>query len=182
MAVAGQTISNPQTGEQITFRRTGADTNGELAELQLRVEPGGAAAAAHVHPKQVERFDVHSGWLRITIGDDEISVGPGETATVPPGTPHVWHAAGAEELRMTVTFEPALTAERFFEQFFALANAGKTKRNGTMSVLRGAVVLDDNPDFIYVPKLPVALQKALVRLLAPVGRRLFGPGDQRVSA
>jgi hypothetical protein len=30
MAYAGQTLDNPVSGERITFRRTAADTNGEL--------------------------------------------------------------------------------------------------------------------------------------------------------
>lgn len=166
MAVAGQTIANAQTGERITFRRTAADTNGESLELGFFVAPGSVRAARHVHPRQVEHFDVRSGFLRITIGDDQRTIGAGERATVPPGTPHAWHAAGCEELHMTLTFEPALTAERFFEQSFALANAGRTKRDGKMRLLDAAVILDDNPDFLHLPKL----QTALIRLLAPIGR------------
>jgi mannose-6-phosphate isomerase-like protein (cupin superfamily) len=171
MAVQGQTIANPQTGEQITFRRISE----ELLELDFLVAPGGAPAARHVHPEQVERFAVHSGSLGISIGANELSVGPGESVTVPPGTPHIWYAAGEEELRMTLTFEPALTAAQFFEQFFALANAGRTKPDGTMRLLDAAVVLDANRDFLYVPKPQVAVQKALFRLLAPLGR-LLGRG------
>jgi quercetin dioxygenase-like cupin family protein len=181
MAVAGQTIRNPQTGEELTFRRTAAETLGELVELDFRVDPGGAPAAAHVHPKQLERFDVHSGSLRLTMGGTELSLRPGDSAVVPPGVPHIWHAADGEELRMTVTFEPALTTERFFEEFFALANDGKTKPDGTMRVLDAARVLDDNRDFLYLPKPPVRLQKALFRLLAPVARVLRSP-RARVAA
>ena len=175
MAVAGQTISNPDTGERITFRRTAADTKGEYLELALFVVPGGAPAAKHVHPRQDEHFDVHCGSLRITIGDNEFAIGPGQRATVPAGTPHFWCAARDEELRMTLTFKPALTAERFFEQFFALANAGRTKDDGTMRLLDAAVVLDENRDFLYLSKPPVWVQKALLRLLAPIGR-LLGRG------
>jgi mannose-6-phosphate isomerase-like protein (cupin superfamily) len=175
MAVAGQTISNPQTGERITFRRTAADTKGEFLELAFFVAPGGAPAAKHVHPRQVEHFDVHSGSLRITIGDNELAIGPGQRATVPAGTPHIWRAARDEELQMTLTFEPALTAERFFEQFFALANAGRTKPDGTMRLLDAAVVLDENRDFLYLPKPRVGVQKAVFRLLAQLGR-LFRRG------
>jgi quercetin dioxygenase-like cupin family protein len=168
MAAVGQTITNPQTGEQLTFRRIAE----EALELDFVVAPGGAPAAKHVHPKQVERFTVHSGSLRITIGADELSLGPGEQATVPPGTPHVWQAAPGEEQRMAITFEPALGGARFFEEFFALANAGRTKPDGTMRLLDAAVVLDESGDFLYLPKPPVAVQKALVRLLAPLGRLL----------
>jgi mannose-6-phosphate isomerase-like protein (cupin superfamily) len=175
VAVAGQTIANPQTGERITFRRTAADTDGAALELELHVEPGGAPAAEHLHPSQHERFDVHSGLLRITVAGEERRLGPGESLTVPPGARHVWHAAGGEELQMTVTFEPALAAEGFFEAFFALANAGRTKRDATPRLLDAAVLLDDSRDFLYVPKPPVAVQKAVFRLLAPLGR-LLGRG------
>jgi mannose-6-phosphate isomerase-like protein (cupin superfamily) len=168
MARVGQTITNPQTGEQITFRRLSE----EVLELDFVVAPGGAPASAHVHPKQVERFAVHSGLLHITVGGKERSHGPGGQAIVPPGAPHIWHAAGGEELRMTITFEPALGAARFFEQFFELANAGRTKPDGTMRLLDAAVVLDESRDFLYLPKPPVAVQKALFRVLAPVGRLL----------
>jgi mannose-6-phosphate isomerase-like protein (cupin superfamily) len=168
MATVGQTITNPQTGEQLTFRRL----SDEVLELDFVVAPGGAPAAKHVHPEQVERFAVRSGVLHITIGEDELSRGPGEEATVPPGTPHIWRADESEELRMTLTFEPALSAARFFEQFFELANAGRTKPDGTMRLLDAAVVLDENRDFLYLPKPPVAVQKALFRLLAPIGRLL----------
>ena len=179
MAHVGQTITNPQAGEQITFRRL----SDEVLELDFVVAPGGAPAAKHVHPKQVERFAVRSGVLHITIGEDELSRGPGEQATVSPGTPHIWRADESEELRMTLTFEPALTAASFFGQFFELANAGRTKPDGAMRLLDAAVVLDENRDFLYLPKPPVAVQKALFRLLAPVGRLLRrGEAPRGVSA
>jgi len=168
MAFVGQTITHPQTGEQITFRRI----TDEALELDFVVAPGGAPAARHIHPQQVERFAVHSGVLRITVGKDESTVGPGDGVTVPPGVPHIWHAADGQELRMTLTFEPALTAAPFFEQFFALANAGRIKADGGLRLLDAAVVLDDNRDFLYLAKPPIAVQKALFRLLAPIGRRL----------
>ena len=170
MAIAGQTICNPQTGERITFRRTAADTNGAFLELGFFVAPGGTPAAEHVHPRQAEHFAVRAGLLRLTIGDDERTIGAGDSATVPPGTPHVWHAAGCDELHMTLTFLPALTAERYFEQFFALAAVGRTKPDGTMRLLDAAVVLHENRDVFYLPKPPVAVQTALFRLLAPLGR------------
>ena len=174
MAVVGDTIRNPQTGEEVTFRRTAAETYGERVELDFRVDAHGAPAAVHVHPRQAEYFDVQAGTLHLTIADRELTIGPGEGAIVPPAVPHVWRA-GDEELRMTVAFEPALTTERFFEEFFALANAGKTKPNGMMRVLDAARVLDGNRDFLYLPKPPIRLQKALFRLLAPIGRLVAAP-------
>ena len=72
----------------------------------------------------------------------------------------------------TARIEPALNAESFFEDFFALAETGKTDRAGVPTPLRLAVLLADNPGFLFLEKPPVRVQKAIVRVLAPLGRAL----------
>src|SRR4051794_20346666 len=42
MAYTGQVIENPVSGERITFKRTAADTGGELLSIQLELSPGAA--------------------------------------------------------------------------------------------------------------------------------------------
>ena len=37
MAYTGPTLDNPISGERITFRKTAADTNGELLEIDLEL-------------------------------------------------------------------------------------------------------------------------------------------------
>src|SRR5262245_61625237 len=123
MARPGQTLSHPKTGERATFLRTTADTGGELCELELTAAPGTKPAAAHIHPTQTERFTVHAGRVRVRLGRDQREHSAGETVVIPPGTPHTWAAVGDEQLRLTATIEPALNAENFFEDFFALAEA-----------------------------------------------------------
>ena len=58
MAHAGQILDNPVSGERFEFRRTSADTNGELLEFDLTLAADGSVPGAHVHPKQEERFEV----------------------------------------------------------------------------------------------------------------------------
>ena len=82
---AGDTIENPVTGERITFLQTAADTDGELVEIEVTVEPDGAVAAAHVHPYQSERFEVLEGTLEFRRGRHKVTAGPGEVVTVAPG-------------------------------------------------------------------------------------------------
>jgi hypothetical protein len=41
MAHAGQVLENSVSGERITFRRTAADTGGELLEFDLELTPDG---------------------------------------------------------------------------------------------------------------------------------------------
>ncbi|MBN1529964.1 MAG: cupin domain-containing protein [Thermoleophilaceae bacterium] len=165
-------MSHPKTGERVTFVRTSDETGGRFCELELIALPGTRPAAAHIHPEQLERFTIHSGRVRVRLGRGESDHGAGETVVVEPGTPHTWTAVGHEELHLTARIEPALNAERFFEDFFALAEAGKTNRAGVPTPLHLAVLLADNPGFLYLEKPPLRVQKAMVRALAPLGRAL----------
>ena len=63
MIRTGDTIENTATGERLTFLATSADTDGEAVVVETLVQPGGAVAAAHVHPSQSERFAVAEGTL-----------------------------------------------------------------------------------------------------------------------
>ena len=165
-------MSHPKTGERVTFSRTADETGGRFCELEMFATPGTKPAAAHIHPHQVERFTIHSGRVRVRLGRGESDHGAGETVVIAPGTPHTWTAVGDEELHLTARIEPALNAERFFEDFFALAEAGKTNRAGVPTPLRLAVLLADNPASSTWRNLPVRVQKAMVRALAPLGRAL----------
>ena len=71
MAYAGQTISNPVSGERITFVKTAADTNGELLAIDMTLAADGHVPGAHVHPEQEERFEVVSGTMVFRMGRQE---------------------------------------------------------------------------------------------------------------
>ena len=85
MIAKGQTLTNPVTGERMTFVETAADTDGEYVVIELSADPGGAVAAAHVHPSQWETFEVVSGTLGAKVGGRKVKAGPGETLEVEPG-------------------------------------------------------------------------------------------------
>ena len=180
MALRGQAMSHPKTGERVTFGVTSAETGGRYCEMELFATPGTKPAAAHVHPDQVERFTIHSGRVRVRLGREEHDHDASDTVVIPRGTPHTWTAIGDEELHLTVRIEPALNAERFFEDFFALAATGKTNRAGVPTPLRFAVLQADNPGFLYLEKPPVRVQKAMIHALAPLGRAL-GYGRRRAA-
>jgi hypothetical protein len=49
VAVAGQTLTSPTSGERVAFRKTAAQTNGELLELDFILQPGDSVIAT-IHP------------------------------------------------------------------------------------------------------------------------------------
>src|ERR687893_472225 len=173
MAKAGDKLYNPVQGDSLVFWRTARDSGGELMSGELVVAPSGGNPL-HVHPLQEEHFEVLSGTFGVQIGAEQRSLGEGEDATVPPGTPHRWfNEDDQEEARVSVELRPALNSETFFETLYGLARDGKTDENGVPNLLQQAVTLNGiNRGEICLASPPVAVQKALLAALAPVGRLL----------
>lgn len=136
------------------------------------VQPHGFVAAAHGHPKQDERFTVVSGRLGRRVGGEQIGVGPGETLTIPAGTPHRFWNAGDDEVRFRCEVRPALQFEQLLETMFALAADGKTNRKGMPSPLRLAVIARAHFDVVRLPFPPAFVQRLGLALGAPLGRLL----------
>jgi quercetin dioxygenase-like cupin family protein len=167
---AGDTIENPVTGESVHFLRTAADTDGELVEIEVTVEPDGAVAAAHVHPYQSERFEILEGTLEFRRGRETVVAGPGDMIAVPAGAVHRFRNIGEATARFRCEVRPALQFERFLETMFGLAADGKTNGKGMPSPLRLAVIADAHFDDVRLPHVPTFLQKAALVSGAALGR------------
>ena len=76
MIRTGQTIENPVTGEKLTFHKTSRDTNGEYVIVETVLRPDSQVAAAHVHPYQTERFEVHEGSVGMKVGRNKLEAAP----------------------------------------------------------------------------------------------------------
>jgi mannose-6-phosphate isomerase-like protein (cupin superfamily) len=177
MAYAGQTISNPVSGEQITFVETAADTGGELLAIDMTLAPDGHVPGAHVHPEQEERFEVVSGTMEFRMGRKKVVAGPGEVVVVPPGVRHKFRNAGGEEARVLVEVRPALKMEELFESTVALAREGKTNRKGMPRPVHLALFVGEYEREVRAPFPPPAIVKALMAPLAWYGR-LRGHADR----
>src|SRR4051794_30994984 len=172
MIHTGDRLENPATGEVLIFRRTSRDTGGEAVLVETIVRPEGFVAAAHVHPHQTERFEVLEGRLGLRVGDRELVAGPGDVATVHPGTPHRFWNAGESDARFLCEVRPALEFESLIETMFTLAVEGKTNRKGMPNPLRLAVIAKAHFDTVRLPFPPPSLQRVALALGAPFGRLL----------
>ena len=168
MARAGDELLGP-TSRRLVFRRTAADTNGELVEVDAYYEPGGNPPFVHYHPRQEERFEVVSGELLTHVDGVERTYGAGETFVLPPRSRHSMHNAGSEEVHFIWQTRPALKTEAFFETIFGLARDGKINEKGVPNLLRVAVFMREYQDEVRLTRPPFAVQKLLFELLAPIG-------------
>ena len=172
MIHAGDTLYNPATGERMTFIETSADTGGEYVKIELVAEPGGAVAAAHIHPEQEERFEVLKGVMGLKVDGETVEARPGTVLVVEAGLSHKWWNAGDGELVFRCTVRPAGKFESLIETMFTLAAEGKTNRKGMPNPLRLAVIAQHHFDHVVLPFVPVWMQKAGLAMGAPIGRML----------
>jgi quercetin dioxygenase-like cupin family protein len=79
---------------------------------------GGAAGMPpeHLHPNQVENFEVLEGAMKTVIGGVEQRYETGESFEVGAGVPHQMAADGPTRMRWEV--RPALRTAEFFERLF----------------------------------------------------------------
>jgi mannose-6-phosphate isomerase-like protein (cupin superfamily) len=170
MMFAGKTVENPVTGERLTFLETARETGGEYVRFEAEIAPGGSLPAAHLHPKQTERFEFVSGTLTMKVAGRTIKAKPGDVVVVEPGVPHDFKNETDEPVRMLVEMRPALGLESLLETMYGLAADGKTNRWGMPNPFRLAVIANAHFDTVRVPIVPQWIQRAALAVGAPVGR------------
>jgi quercetin dioxygenase-like cupin family protein len=173
MAVSGQTLVNPVSGERITFRTTADETSGELVAIDLELPPGGRVPGPlHLHPNQEERFQVVGGTMRFRMRRERIAAGPGEVVVVPPGVPHDFANHGDEVALVRVEIRPALKMEQLFETAVALAEQGSTMLGGIPKPLELALFTREFEQEVQSAVAPRWLQRVALAPLAWLARRL----------
>lgn len=82
--------------------------NQSLAEA---VVPAGTRTLLHCHHETEELYHITSGEGLLTLGGEKLKVSPGDTALIPPGTPHCIEATGAGPLHILCCCSPAYRHE-----------------------------------------------------------------------
>jgi quercetin dioxygenase-like cupin family protein len=181
MAYAGQTLHNPVSGEQITFLRTAADTDGESLEFEVTLTPDGHVPGAHVHPTQEERFHVLEGAMKFRLGLRTIKAGPGDTVIVPAGRMHRFANGGDTAARARVEVVPALDMEDLLVTTTELALEGNVTRKGMPKPLHLALFVRRFEREVRAPFPPASVVRALMAPLAALARRR-GHGERYLPA
>ena len=115
-------LVNPAVGQRTEILRR-ADQLEDRIDLRVAIEHVGAGPGPHVHPNQTEHFHVLHGCLRVILGDQELLLGRGDEATVPPGTVHTFRAA-EDDTEFDVRVSPALRFEGALEDAYELCDRG----------------------------------------------------------
>jgi mannose-6-phosphate isomerase-like protein (cupin superfamily) len=157
----GLTIESPKIGQQITFIRTAADSDGAELVIEARMRPG-AFMPPHRHLHQEETFDVVEGTGTFTVAGRRIVAGAGEQVTIPSGVPHRFRNRSGNDVRVRATLRPALRTEELFERLFTLGAKGKVNKIGAPNPLTTAALIREfREEFFYLAAIPVSVQRML---------------------
>jgi quercetin dioxygenase-like cupin family protein len=168
-------LKNPVTGQTLVFRRTTAETDGELLEVESSWRPDSVEPVDHYHPRQEERFEVLAASLGVRIDGEQRVLRTGDTLVVPARTAHAMWNAGDDEARAVWQTRPALKTEAFFETAWGLARDGRVNDRGMPGLLQAAVLMNEYADEFRLTKPPRNVQRVLFGVLAPIGRALGRP-------
>jgi quercetin dioxygenase-like cupin family protein len=168
-----ESIEAPTMGQRVRWLSDSVSTGGEFLRFSFSMRGGASPPPLHVHPRQEERIEVVSGSVLSVSGGVKRVLGPGETVSTPPGEPHTVGPAGEDAVEMIVEFRPPLGFEGFVERTFALDRAGYLNAKGRGSPLRMASARPHEAEF-FLPRVPIGLQRAVLRGLDRLGRSLGG--------
>jgi mannose-6-phosphate isomerase-like protein (cupin superfamily) len=111
------------------------DKQHEPVIMIAEIGPRESGPPIHLHPRQVETYDVLEGEAEFTLGSTKRIVRQGETIEIPAGTPHTFINTTSDWLRMRDTHQPALTFEEMMRELHGLVLSGKIKGFGDIRSL-----------------------------------------------
>lgn len=167
--LVGDTILNPFASEKVVFIETESN---EYSEAELFLQPGGAIPKPHIHPHYSETFTVINGKLTVVSGGETHELGPGQSFTIPKGTPHQPFNHGGEELHALVKVSPSAKWAFFLTQIHGFFTEKEEARNNIAFFLQAMLVTGYYED-TYLASPSVEVQKILSFLISPTAR-LFG--------
>ncbi|HEX8318622.1 cupin domain-containing protein [Longimicrobium sp.] len=100
-------------GEPNDCKVSARDTGGAMSIFEFTGSGGGPR---HLHHGQDEWIYVLDGEVELHIGEQQLRLGPGESAFVPREVPHVWVFAGGGPGRILNVYQPAGAMEEFFRE------------------------------------------------------------------
>lgn len=142
----------------------------EALEVEATYGPASKAPPRHLHPAQDEHFEVLAGTIRAVVGEEERTLGPGETLDIPRGTPHKMWNPGDEAARVVWRTRPRGRTEQWFTALDTLQRQGRVGGGGLPGPLAFGALLTEYRDVFRLAVGPDPVVRGALALLGAVGR------------
>ena len=170
MPTNGQLLTNPMTGDTYEYLETSRSSDGARVVIRATVKSQGQLVPNHFHTLQDETFEVVDGQLTVWADGVRKVLSAGERITLPRNRPHNHYNGHAVPVTYIHTVTPGLDFDYLIENLVGLAADGK---KGGGSLVQQLVTLRYLDSKSFLSDMPLAAQKALMVVVAPVAR-LFG--------
>ncbi|MEO6348217.1 MAG: cupin domain-containing protein [Aquaticitalea sp.] len=174
MAYTNDMIENPVIGDKVQFLITSEDSKGEILKTKLWLKIGAKGTPEHVHPKQLETFEVISGTARIKLSGEDLILTAGQKIEIPKNAPHKFSNAGDDELIMIGELMPAMRTEFFIETMYAVAIKGKVNSEAIPTdFFQFMTILNEYYGEVFIVGIPIPIQKIVTKVVGGIGK-VFG--------
>jgi mannose-6-phosphate isomerase-like protein (cupin superfamily) len=169
MAKTGDRFDMPD-GSTYLLTRAGAETGGESVEMEFVLPPGCLPPPPHIHPRQVEEYEVLEGSFDVMVDGDWCTLGPGESASVPRRTLHTFRNRSGGVVRVRNWHKPAVRFEDYIEAIHTtLQTAGiRSKRDPRLLLSLSMVMMEFDDTLVPArnrERIPIQALARLGRLL-----------------
>ena len=157
-------------GSSYIVTRPAAETEGDYVEMEFVLPPGCLPPPPHVHPSQVEEYEVLEGRFDVMVDGEWKTFEPGEKAAVPVGVLHTFRNKSGETVRVRNWHRPALRFEGYIETIHAtLKRSGiKSKRDPRIPLYLSQIMLEYRETLApgrARERVPIGIAARLGRLL-----------------
>jgi quercetin dioxygenase-like cupin family protein len=104
-----------------------AASDGEYVEMEFTLPAGSFAPPPHVHPAQVEEYEVIEGRFDVMVDGEWTSLEPGDSASVPVGALHTFKNPTDQDVRVRNWHRPARSFEDFIESSAGALDAANVR-------------------------------------------------------
>jgi mannose-6-phosphate isomerase-like protein (cupin superfamily) len=115
-------------GSVYIVRRPAVETDGASVEMEFVLPAGCVPPPPHVHPQQVEEYEVLEGRFDVVVEGKWRTLTPGESATVPIGALHTFRNRSGGVVRVRKWHRPAMRFEDFIERTCETLRVAGVKR------------------------------------------------------
>jgi mannose-6-phosphate isomerase-like protein (cupin superfamily) len=144
---------------------------GDAVVMEFRLPDRCYSPPPHVHPHNVEVFEVLEGEVELLLGSEWRTVRAGESVTVPRGERHTFRNHSGEVAAFRNVHDPHHDFEAYLRKLTALSNELQvTSRKGLGAAARSAMVVGQYPDLIEPADVPMRVGMPILRTLGRVLR------------
>jgi quercetin dioxygenase-like cupin family protein len=147
-----------------------ADSGGQFVEMQFTLPPGSVSPPPHVHPDLTEEYEVIAGEFEVMSDGAWSTLGPGDSASVSPGSLHTFKNRSDAPVRVRNVHRPAAPFEDYIEHIYRLTRARgvKSAKDPRVPIYLSMLMLE-YPDTLAPGR---ARERVVLKALAGLGRLL----------